>query len=132
MGEGVYPSAEIESGLVARPRLLELTGSVQHAREVLEDRHVLLVLLSDAFLQDGQGALVELPRRAQVPHSLGEQPKVGERPSTGELTEFVKERLSSFKAPKYYDFVDDLPRNYLGKVLKTDLRKQFGEAKSGS
>ncbi len=46
-----------------------------------------------------------------------------------ELTGFVKERLASFKAPKYYAFVDDLPRNYLGKVLKTDLRKQHGEAK---
>jgi fatty-acyl-CoA synthase len=49
-----------------------------------------------------------------------------------ELTAFVKERLASFKAPKYYAFVDELPRNYLGKVLKTDLRKQFGEAKSGA
>ncbi len=49
-----------------------------------------------------------------------------------ELTGFVKERLASYKAPKYYTFVDELPRNYLGKVLKTDLRKQFGEAKSGA
>jgi acyl-CoA synthetase (AMP-forming)/AMP-acid ligase II len=48
-----------------------------------------------------------------------------------ELTAFVKERLASFKAPKFYTFVDELPRNYLGKVLKTDLRKQHGEAKSG-
>jgi acyl-CoA synthetase (AMP-forming)/AMP-acid ligase II len=52
------------------------------------------------------------------------------RPSPDELTAFVKERLASFKAPKYYAFVDDLPRNYLGKVLKTDLRKKHGEAKS--
>jgi acyl-CoA synthetase (AMP-forming)/AMP-acid ligase II len=49
-----------------------------------------------------------------------------------ELSAFVKERLASFKVPKYYTFVDELPRNYLGKVLKNDLRKQFGEAKSGA
>ncbi len=56
--------------------------------------------------------------------------RAGAKPSPEELTTFVKERLASFKAPKYYAFVQDLPRNYLGKVLKTDLRKQHGEAKS--
>jgi acyl-CoA synthetase (AMP-forming)/AMP-acid ligase II len=53
----------------------------------------------------------------------------GEKPSPEELTAFVKQRLASYKAPKYYAFAEDLPRNYLGKVLKTDLRKQYGEAK---
>ena len=55
-----------------------------------------------------------------------------ERKATAEeLSAFVKERLASFKVPKYYAFVGELPRNYVGKVLKTDLRKQFGEPKSG-
>ena len=57
--------------------------------------------------------------------------KPGQKASDEELTQFVKDRLASYKAPKYYTVVDDLPRNYVGKVLKTDLRKQFGEAKSG-
>lgn len=55
----------------------------------------------------------------------------GHKPSPEELTTFVKQRLASYKAPKYYAFAEDLPRNYLGKVLKTDLRKQYGEAKDG-
>ena len=54
--------------------------------------------------------------------------KPGEKPSEDDLTEFVKGHLASFKAPKYYHFVDELPRNYLGKVLKTELRKQYGQA----
>ncbi len=58
--------------------------------------------------------------------------KPGANVTEEELTGFVKERLASYKAPKFYVFVDELPRNYLGKVLKTDLRKQFGEAKSGA
>lgn len=58
-------------------------------------------------------------------------PKPGQQPSEEELTAFVKERLASYKAPRYYTFVDELPRNYLGKVLKTELRKQFGEPRSG-
>jgi acyl-CoA synthetase (AMP-forming)/AMP-acid ligase II len=52
----------------------------------------------------------------------------GDEPSAEELTAFVKERLASYKAPRYYAFVKDLPRNYLGKVLKTDLRKSHGKA----
>jgi len=55
-------------------------------------------------------------------------PKPGERPSPKELTTFVKTRLASYKAPKYYEFVEDLPRNYLGKVLKTELRRLHGKA----
>jgi acyl-CoA synthetase (AMP-forming)/AMP-acid ligase II len=55
--------------------------------------------------------------------------KPGQKPSTDELSAFVKGRLASYKTPKYYQFVDELPRNYLGKVLKTELRKQYGEAK---
>ncbi len=54
--------------------------------------------------------------------------KTGQTVTVDDLTAFVKERLASFKAPKFYAFVDELPRNYLGKVLKTDLRRQFGKA----
>src|SRR3989337_1049792 len=57
--------------------------------------------------------------------------KGSERPSSDELTAFVKERLASYKAPRYYAFVEELPRNYLGQVLKTDLRKTHGEARDG-
>jgi acyl-CoA synthetase (AMP-forming)/AMP-acid ligase II len=56
--------------------------------------------------------------------------KPGQTAGEEELAQFVKERLASYKTPKYFAFVPDLPRNYVGKVLKTDLRKQFGEAKS--
>jgi acyl-CoA synthetase (AMP-forming)/AMP-acid ligase II len=58
--------------------------------------------------------------------------KPGQKATDEELAAFVKERLASFKVPRYYTYVQELPRNYLGKVLKNDLRKQFGEAKSGA
>jgi fatty-acyl-CoA synthase len=38
----------------------------------------------------------------------------------------VKERLASYKAPSYYAVVAELPRNPMGKVLKTELRKTHG------
>ena len=43
-----------------------------------------------------------------------------------ELTDYCQERLSSFKRPRSVVFVDELPRNVMGKVLKRDLREQFG------
>ena len=58
--------------------------------------------------------------------------KPGALAAPEELSAFVKERLASYKVPKHYEFVQELPRNYVGKVLKTELRKQYGEAKSGA
>ena len=54
--------------------------------------------------------------------------KAGERVTPEELIEYTKSRLASFKAPAYYAIVDELPRNTMGKVLKNDLRKVYGEA----
>jgi acyl-CoA synthetase (AMP-forming)/AMP-acid ligase II len=45
-----------------------------------------------------------------------------------ELREHCRTHLSSYKAPAYFAFVDELPRNPMGKVLKTDLRRDHGEA----
>ena len=35
---------------------------------------------------------------------------------------FARERLANFKVPREVEFVDALPRNLGGKVLKTELR----------
>jgi len=56
--------------------------------------------------------------------------KPGQAASPDELAAFVKDRLASYKVPKYWAIVAELPRNYVGKVLKTDLRKTHGEPQS--
>ncbi|TJZ44023.1 acyl-CoA synthetase [Streptomyces piniterrae] len=43
-----------------------------------------------------------------------------------ELIDLARARLASFKAPKRVMFVDALPRNASGKVLKRELRDRFG------
>ncbi|WP_329556612.1 acyl-CoA synthetase [Streptomyces sp. NBC_00696] len=43
-----------------------------------------------------------------------------------ELIDHAKEKLAHFKAPKRVVFVDELPRNASGKILKRELREQFG------
>ena len=40
----------------------------------------------------------------------------------------LKGEIASFKVPKRVHFVDDLPRNAMGKVQKNLLREQFGSA----
>ncbi len=41
----------------------------------------------------------------------------------------MKDRLGGVKAPKSVDFIDDLPRSPVGKVLKTELRKRYWEGR---
>ncbi len=43
-----------------------------------------------------------------------------------ELIEFLRARIASYKQLKSVVFVDALPRSATGKVLKPDLRKQYG------
>jgi fatty-acyl-CoA synthase len=45
-----------------------------------------------------------------------------------ELLTHARETLAAFKAPKRVLFVDELPRNASGKILKRELRDRFGEA----
>ena len=41
-----------------------------------------------------------------------------------ELSEFCRSRLASFKRPEQIAFIDALPKNQLGKILRKDLRAQ--------
>jgi long-chain acyl-CoA synthetase len=42
-----------------------------------------------------------------------------------ELMRFASERLASYKRPKTIEFVKELPRNTMGKVLKRELREPY-------
>ena len=47
----------------------------------------------------------------------------GEAPSEQELKEYVKANLARFKVPREVVFLDELPRNATGKVLKRELAR---------
>jgi long-chain acyl-CoA synthetase len=44
-----------------------------------------------------------------------------------EVIEYTGTRLAKFQKPKWVIFVDALPKNPLGKILKKELRAQYGE-----
>ena len=55
----------------------------------------------------------------------------GQAMTEEEVVSHCKGRLASFKAPQAVAFVSELPRNPLGKVLKTELRRPYGAARGG-
>src|SRR5690606_15899857 len=69
-----------------------------------------------------------------VPHDKwGETPKAVVVAS-GEVTEqeiidYCRDRLAHFKCPTSVDFIDAIPRNPTGKVLKRELRAPYWEGK---
>src|SRR5215470_13562614 len=55
--------------------------------------------------------------------------KPGAEVSAGELIGWARERIAGYKLPKSVDFVDVLPRNPTGKILKRELRKTYWGAR---
>ena len=56
------------------------------------------------------------------------QVRAGQTLDPIELKEFVKARIGSVKTPKQIEIWDDLPRSRVGKVLKTEIKKQLLDA----
>jgi len=55
-------------------------------------------------------------------------PRAGTGITEEELAAFCKEHLAGYKRPKKISFMEDLPKNLYGKVLRKDLKKQFEKA----
>jgi acyl-CoA synthetase (AMP-forming)/AMP-acid ligase II len=49
----------------------------------------------------------------------------GEEVELAQVTAFVKARIGSVKTPKQIEVWPDLPRSKVGKVLKTEIKKQL-------
>jgi acyl-CoA synthetase (AMP-forming)/AMP-acid ligase II len=94
-GENVYP-VEVEAALAEHPAVAE----------------VAVIGVPDATWGEAVTAVV-VPRRGV------------ERPGEQELIDFTRERIASYKKPRRVHFVDALPRNPNGKVLKYELRSGF-------
>ena len=54
-------------------------------------------------------------------------PRDGVTVTERELDQLCLDNIARFKRPKHYRFVDRLPKNNYGKILKTDLRKLLAQ-----
>lgn len=55
--------------------------------------------------------------------------KPGYSISEEEIIAYCRQHLAGFKTPKSVDYIDAIPRNAIGKMLKKDLRKPYWEGK---
>jgi long-chain acyl-CoA synthetase len=49
-----------------------------------------------------------------------------------ELRQHCKQELTGYKVPRYVEFVDELPKTNVGKILRRELRDQYGAPKSSA
>jgi len=50
--------------------------------------------------------------------------RAGEKVSGAEMKAFCRDRLAHYKVPAKYEFVSELPKTQIGKVLRRVLRQQ--------
>jgi len=65
----------------------------------------------------------EAVKAVVVPHPDG-------APDPAAVIAWARERIAGYKAPKSVDFIDILPRNASGKVLRRELRKPYWEGRT--
>jgi len=53
--------------------------------------------------------------------------KPGMKASGQEIIDFCKQNLASYKKPKFVEFIDEIPKNIYGKILKRELREKYWE-----
>jgi myxalamid-type polyketide synthase MxaE and MxaD len=115
-GSNVYP-AEVERVLVQHPAVAD----------------VAVYGVPDPVLGERVRAAIVLAARGTA-HDAGAREANGEsmtlsaagaaRPSEADIIAWCRGRLAAFKTPAAVDFVDELPRNRTGKVLKRVLRER--------
>jgi acyl-CoA synthetase (AMP-forming)/AMP-acid ligase II len=98
-----------------------IRGGENISPEELED-----VLHSHPKVEEAAVIGVPDPEWGQQPRAIVVL-KRGEAATAEELMEYCRAKLASFKRPRSIAFVDSLPRNPLGKVIRKALREQYGK-----
>ena len=54
-------------------------------------------------------------------------PRPGSQLTKDGIIEHCRGRIGGYKIPRQMAFVDELPKSAMGKILKTEIRKTYGE-----
>jgi acyl-CoA synthetase (AMP-forming)/AMP-acid ligase II len=57
--------------------------------------------------------------------------EAGRAASADELIGFCRERIAAYKCPRSIDFVDELPKSTVGKILRKDVKKWYSDDQAG-
>jgi acyl-CoA synthetase (AMP-forming)/AMP-acid ligase II len=102
---------------------------------ILGRRHELWMndQMRPVFPRDVEEVINELPEVSEVAVvAVANKPTAfirlhpGEQLSVEAVFEFCRKRLPPGYAPRQVFFVDELPRDYLGKILKDELANRYG------
>lgn len=84
------------------------------------------VIHSHAKVEEAAVIGISDPEWGQEPRAIVVL-KRGEIATQEEIIEYCRPKLAGFKRPRSVVFVDALPRNPMGKVLRKKLREEYGE-----
>jgi len=84
------------------------------------------VLYSHPKIEDAAVIGIAHPEWGQEPRAIVVLKKGGAI-TAEEIIEYCRSRLAGFKRPRSVIFLDSLPRNQMGKVLKKILREKYGQ-----
>jgi O-succinylbenzoate-CoA ligase len=107
--------------LAGRSDDMIIRGGENISPEEIED-----VLRSCPKIEEAAVIGVPDPEWGQEPRAIVVLKK-GKSATAGEIMEYCRDRLSGFKRPRSVVFLDSLPRNQMGKILKKELKSTYGQ-----
>ncbi len=91
-------------------------------------RDVEEVLFSHSSIQDAAVVAVPDSFSGEAVKAFIVVKDKGSAPSEKEIIDYCSQSLAKYKVPKYVEFVDELPKTLIGKVLKRELRNDSAKA----
>jgi malonyl-CoA/methylmalonyl-CoA synthetase len=118
-GDVGYFDAEAYLSIVGRSKDLIISGGYNvYPKEIESEIDALAGVMESAVIGIAHTDFGEAVIAIVVMHE-------GEKLSEESVIQTLKNRIANFKVPKQVYFVDELPRNTMGKVQKNTLRETF-------